>query len=217
MCSLVIASCRFIVLDAQGITVWRGDTLLLDAVDIRLAPGEVVQLQGDNGSGKTTLLRILAGLSEADEGEVLWAGKRLRQNRVDFNQSLLYLGHKPGISQGLTPVENLALVCGLDGSDTARIPAVLEELGLGERLELKASALSAGQKRRVGLARLKLQARPLWILDEPLTAIDAHGVQWVRSCIEAHSHAGGMVLFTTHQPLELSARSVRTVRLEANA
>ena len=205
------------MLEAQGVTLWRGDTLLLDAVDLTLVPGDVVQLQGDNGSGKTSLLRILAGLSEADEGEVLWQGKRLRQNRAEYNQSLLYLGHKPGISQGLTPVENLALVCGLDGGDTARIPAVLTELDLGQRLELKAAALSAGQKRRVGLARLKLQMRPLWILDEPLTAIDAHGVQWVRACIEAHSRTGGMVLFTTHQPLALAVDSVRTIRLESSA
>jgi len=159
------------MLEAKNLTVWRGDALLLDAFELLLQEGDVVQLQGDNGSGKTTLLRILAGLSEADEGEVLWNSKPLRSIRSEFDRSLLYLGHKPGISQGLSPVENLKLVCRLDGSDTERISSILDELGLGGRLDIMASALSAGQKRRVGLARLKLQSHRLWILDEPLTAL----------------------------------------------
>jgi len=92
---------------------------------------------------------------------------------------------------------------------------IVDELGLGGRLDIMASALSAGQKRRVGLARLKLQKHRLWILDEPLTALDSAGVQWVCSCIERHSADGGMVIFTTHQNLDLSASSFRTVRLES--
>jgi len=203
------------MLEAKNLTVWRGDALLLDAFELLLQEGDVVQLQGDNGSGKTTLLRILAGLSEADEGEVLWNSKPLRSIRSEFDRSLLYLGHKPGISQGLSPVENLKLVCRLDGSDTERISSILDELGLGGRLDIMASALSAGQKRRVGLARLKLQSHRLWILDEPLTALDSAGVQWVRSCIEKHCGDGGMVIFTTHQNLDLCASSFRTVRLES--
>jgi len=146
---------------------------------------------------------------------VIWNGKPLRTNRAEFERSLLYLGHKPGISVGLSPVENLTLVCRMDGSDTTRIPSILDELGLGGRLDIMASALSAGQKRRVGLARLKLQKHRLWILDEPLTALDSAGVQWVCSCIERHSADGGMVIFTTHQNLDLSASSFRTVRLES--
>lgn len=202
-------------LEAREVTIWRGETLLLDAVDLTVGPGEVMQLAGANGSGKTTLLSALCGLAELDEGEVRWNGKPLHRDRAGFSDALLYLGHKPGISGGLTPVENLELFCALNGGDAAGIDSVLEELSLGFQSMLPCRVLSAGQQRRVALARLRLQKRNLWILDEPLTSLDTAGLDWVRARIAEQVAANGSVIFTTHQVLSLDSVPVQTLRLES--
>lgn len=191
------------MLAASGLVVWRGENLLLDEVAVTVSAGEVLQVQGANGSGKTTLLRVLCGLVPVDEGEIFWCGKPLHRARDEFQRALLYLGHKPGISGSLTPRENLALFCALHGGSTEAIDPALEELALGERLQLPCGVLSAGQQRRVGLARLLLQPACLWVLDEPLTALDAAGLRWVRQQFLHHTQRGGAVLFTTHQAMPL--------------
>ncbi|MEE9318884.1 MAG: cytochrome c biogenesis heme-transporting ATPase CcmA [Granulosicoccus sp.] len=204
-------------LEAKGVTIWRGETLLLDAVDLTVGPGEVLQLAGANGSGKTTLLGALCGLAELDEGEVHWNGKLLHKDRAAFADALLYLGHRPGISGGLTPVENLELFCALNGGDAANIESVLDELSLGLQSMLPCRVLSAGQQRRVALARLRLQQRKLWILDEPLTSLDTAGLDWVRTRIAEQAAANGSVIFTTHQVLNLDSVPIQTLHLEASA
>jgi len=202
-------------LEASEVTIWRGETLLLDAVDLKVGPGEVMQLAGANGSGKTTLLSALCGLAELDEGEVRWNGKPLHRDRAAFADALLYLGHKPGISGGLTPVENLQLFCTLNGGDASGIDSVLDELSLEVQSMLPCRVLSAGQQRRVALARLRLQKRKLWILDEPLTSLDTAGLDWVRTRIAEQVEANGSVIFTTHQVLSLDSVPVQTLRLES--
>ena len=192
------------LLEVVNLSLWRGELLLLDAINLSLAAGSVLQIQGANGSGKTTLLRLLCGLGEADEGEVRWAGQALYRVRDTFHSELLYLGHKPGVSGALTPIENLRMFCALNATDPARISNALEELALSERESLPCSLLSAGQQRRVALARLVLQPRSVWILDEPLTALDADGLMWVQSQIVAQVERGGRVVFTTHQALPLN-------------
>jgi heme exporter protein A len=179
-----------------------------------------VQIQGSNGSGKTTLLRALVGLAEIDEGEVLWLGKALSRVRDEMYSTLLYLGHKPGITGGLTPYENLIALCPETVSTTKsdenlreQVLGVLAELGIADRIDLPSVALSAGQQRRVALARLKLQQAKLWVLDEPLTSLDADGQHWVRQVIESHVKAGGAVVFTTHQPIKFDEVQVSTVSL----
>ena len=200
-------------LEAEGLVLWLGEAPILDGVSLAVGPGEVLQLAGENGSGKTTLLRILAGLVEPEEGEVRFEGEPLPDAREALSGALLYLGHRPGVSAALTATENLAAFAAANGADAGAIAPTLRELGLGERLDVPVAALSAGQRRRVALARLALEPRRLWILDEPLTALDARGLDWVRVRIETHAAAGGACVFTTHQRLELPGADVRVHRL----
>jgi len=201
------------LLEGRGLTVWRGENLLLDGLDLSVRAGEVLQLAGPNGSGKSTLLRALVGLAELDEGEVYWQGRATRRVRESFHGELLYLGHKPGISGGLDPRENLRALLGPEADDTVRMTAALEELGLGTRLDVPCRSLSAGQQRRVALTRLRLQPRRLWLLDEPLTALDAAGLDWVRTRIVERAQAGGAVVYTTHQSLALDGVTARVLTL----
>ena len=208
------------LLEARDIQIWRGENLIVDDVTVQIPTSGIVQIQGSNGSGKTTLLRALVGLAEIDEGEIFWLGQSMNRVRDEMYASLLYLGHKPGITAGLTPYENLLALCpelaGTVESDVQirdEIVRVLTELGIADRIDLPSVALSAGQQRRVALARLKLQHASLWILDEPLTSLDAEGQSWVRQAIENHVKAGGSVAFTTHQPIEFNHVSVSTVTL----
>lgn len=187
------------LLDVRNITIWRGENLLLDDVSFSVDSGNVVQIQGGNGTGKTTLLRALIGLAEFDEGEVLWKGEPYHRARDAMHNSLLYLGHKPGISAGLTPLENLLALCPeLEADARERIELVLAELSIADRMDLPSAALSAGQQRRVSLARLRLQSAELCVLDEPLTSLDVNGYEWVRKEIQRRAKLGGAVVFTTH-------------------
>jgi len=191
------------LLSATDITTWRGETCVLDDVCVRVQAGEVWQVTGPNGSGKTTLLRTLAGLALPDEGTVEWRGQPIQRVRADFQSELLYLGHKAGINGALTPRENLAAFLNLRQRvpDFTALDNALSVLGLGERLDLPCRWLSAGQQRRVTLARLLLEPASLWVLDEPLNALDADGVAWVIERIEQQAATGGAVLFTTHQAM----------------
>lgn len=202
------------LLEARGMTIWRGDNLLMEEVDIAIRAGSIIQIQGTNGSGKTTLLRALIGLAEFDEGEVFWKGQPFFKARDDLYANLLYLGHKSGISSGLTPLENIQALCPELGADSrADVQLLLAELAIGDRIDLPSAALSAGQKRRVSLARLRLQAARLWVLDEPLTSLDINGYEWVRKEIQRHAAAGGAVVFTTHQALSFEPLKVDSVVL----
>lgn len=192
-----------VLLSAHHLTSWRGETCVLDDVSVQVRAGHVVHVAGPNGSGKTTLLRTLAGLALADDGTVQWRGVSLEAARTDFQSDLLYLGHKPGISGSLTPRENLAvfLKLRLESPNLVQLDEALHALGLEERLDLPCRWLSAGQQRRVALARLVLEPATLWILDEPLSALDVNGVDWVVAQIERHVDAGGAVIYTTHQAM----------------
>lgn len=208
------------LLEARGIQIWRGEHLIVDEVDLRVPAGSIVQIQGSNGSGKTTLLRALVGLAEIDAGEIFWQGQAVTRVRDELYSALLYLGHKPGITAGLTPCENLIALCPelsvsqiTDSVAREQILQVLTELGIGDRIDLPSVALSAGQQRRVSLARLKLQRATLWVLDEPLTSLDAEGQKWVKQQINAHVLNGGAVVFTTHQPIEFENHSLVTLSL----
>ena len=180
----------------------------------------IMQIQGVNGSGKTTLLRALIGLAEIDEGAIEWCGKAVQQVRDELYENLIYIGHKAGITAGLTPYENLRALCpeisDKDDIHRAQITDVLQELGIADRIDLPCAALSAGQKRRVALARLRLQRALLWVLDEPLTSLDADGYAWVQAEIQDHVGRGGAVVFTTHQPLSFGNLAVQTLSLTAH-
>ncbi|MFK7860309.1 MAG: cytochrome c biogenesis heme-transporting ATPase CcmA [Granulosicoccus sp.] len=203
-----------LLLEARAMTIWRGDNLLMDEIDVEVRAGSILQIQGTNGSGKTTLLRAMIGLAEFDEGEVLWCGQPFLKVRDALYAELLYLSHKPGISPGLTPLENIKALCPELGADCRGVvESVLAELSIADRIDLPSAALSAGQKRRITLARLRLQAARLWVLDEPLTSLDKNGYDWVRQEIQRHVGLGGAVVFTTHQALSFDPLPVHSIVL----
>lgn len=215
-----------VLLQAADLTVWRGDYPLFESVSLHIAAGEILQIEGNNGAGKTTLLKVLCGLVLADEGDVSWRGESCRRNATAFHLETLYLGHKPGLKQELSAIENLRSLVGLrtvladDSADAAldvRILAALEYLQVAERAELPCNVLSAGQRRRVALARLLLSDARLWILDEPMTALDQEGRDRVQSMMQQHLAQQGAIIYTTHQPLQGFGRRNRTLKLTGAA
>lgn len=202
----------------------RDDLPVLDEVNFTLSSGEIVQLAGPNGAGKTTLMRILAGLIHPTSGRVTWNDSAVQD--YAFKSSLLFLGHQTGVKLTMTPLENLRWYFGLNGvkslsntqppstpsvSDNALIDS-LSKVGLSDYHDVACYQLSAGQQRRVALARLYLSEAPLWLLDEPFTAIDKRGVSELESRIEQHVEKGGIVMLTTHQAW--NADKIRVIDLE---
>lgn len=201
-------------LEARELSCFRGDFLLFQQLSFEVRPGDVVQIEGSNGRGKTTLLRILGGLGIADEGEVLWNGVPMPRARTDFYSELAWVGHRDGIKDELTPIENLIAAQAL--SETSRdvdFSSVLKSLGLHDRDTVPCRSLSAGQRRRVALARLAVSDAKVWILDEPLTALDVAGREQLQLMMTEHAQAGGMVIYTTHQPLPLDGCNCKSVHL----
>lgn len=193
----------------------RGDRLLFSGLDLAVSPGTFVQLTGPNGSGKTSLLRILCGLLPAAEGAVTWNGANIRALGEDYFTDVTYLGHRHGVKDELSAVENLTISNALNGvpisKDRAR--AVLGEMGLAGREQLPARFLSEGQRRRVALARLMVCNTKLWLLDEVMTSLDKGAIALVRSLIEKHLTAGGIAIVATHQELGLSSGLTRRLEL----
>jgi heme exporter protein A len=190
------------MLEIHDLACLRGDRLLFRDLNLSVQTGALWRIAGANGVGKTSLLRLLCGLTTPDAGEVRWQGKTILHERESFHAALLYLGHAPTLNDLLTPLENLHFACAAAGdpASVADCAAALTRIGLGRQLDLPAKVLSQGQRRRVGLARLFLAApRPLWILDEPFTALDVIAAADLAQVIAQHANAGGMVIFTSHQ------------------
>lgn len=192
------------LLEVKNLRCERDERVLFNELAFSVCAGDVLQIEGPNGSGKTTLLRIISGLSSAYEGDIFWRDDAIKKVRPDFYQNLHYLGHLPGIKASLTPRENLRWSCALEFQDhDAQIESALEKVGLFGFEDLPCFTLSAGQQRRVALARLYLTSCPLWILDEPFTAIDKKGVEELEAKLAQHAQEGGAVLLTTHHQLQL--------------
>ena len=192
----------------------RNERVLFAGLSLSVGPGEIVQLAGANGSGKTSLLRILAGLSTRYEGDIFWQGHPLAETLSDFRQQVLYLGHGAGTKPQLTPLENLRWSCALRGDavDDERLFTALARVGLTGFEQQPCYGLSAGQQRRVNLARLFCSSALLWLLDEPFTAIDQRGVAEIEQWIGDFADAGGSVVLTTHHVLKLP-RPLRRIEL----
>jgi heme exporter protein A len=193
------------MLTATSLSCVRGERRLFSGLDLAVGPGEWLHVQGENGAGKTSLLRILATLSPPAEGEIRWQGEPVRALGEDFRRNLLFLGHHGAVKEDLTPFENLTLAAQLDGTALNEVTALeaLARFGLRGREDLSVRFLSAGQKRRVLLARLAVRKAALWILDEPFTALDVKAVDMLSGLIEEHLAAGGMAILTSHQSMPL--------------
>lgn len=214
------------MLSVADLSCVRDERLLFDELSFTISSGELVQIEGHNGAGKTTLLRIIAGLGRADSGQVFWNQEDIHTAREDFHQELLFLGHQTGVKRELTAFENLAFFQAMhkcnEGSDLKGSPKVtgddtlwqaLAHVGLAGREDVPAGQLSAGQQRRVALARLWLSNHKLWVLDEPLTAIDKQGVKVLENLFLSHVERGGMVLLTTHQDMFTDSNHLRKIKL----
>jgi heme exporter protein A len=207
-------------LEAQQLACIRGDRRLFAGIDLRLGAGEALWLSGPNGSGKSSLLRILCGLSQPADGGVRWHGQDIRRMREEFHQELFYAGHAPGIKDDLPAWRNIDIGRRLAGRPCSLDDAVraLAIFGLAHAAELSCAVLSQGQRKRVALARLALTPRPrLLVLDEPFSALDRDSVDALRMLLEEHLAGGGMVVYTTHQDLELRASTLHRLDLGAMA
>ena len=203
------------LLELRSASCERDDALLFAPLSFALNGGDIVQLEGANGIGKTSLLRCIGGLSSRFVGELLWRGAALARQRAEFAADTIYIGHAAGLKAALSPRENLLWWAALRGIDArAAIEPALAKVQLRGYEDAPCYQLSAGQQRRVALARLFLTDAQLWILDEPFTAIDRQGVVELEQWLAAHAGAGGAILLTTHQPLALSALRRIVLRAE---
>lgn len=189
-------------LEARQLCCERDDRILFDQLDLRVENGDLLQLAGPNGAGKTTLLRLLAGLNRDYDGELLWHGQPLYDDFSVYAAQRLYQGHLAAVKKALTPIENLRWLVSQWSVDDARLWQALDEVELAGYEETPCQQLSAGQQRRVALARLCIAPAALWILDEPFTALDKSGVAWLEKRIQKHVEAGGAVIITSHHALE---------------
>ncbi len=191
--------------EAKSLECVRDDRLLFNDLSFAVAESEVLQIEGPNGSGKTSLLRILCGLRLAEAGKVLWRGESILSNREDYYANMVYIGHLPCVKGDLTVIENIRSL--LDTRSLSlgdiEIEAALDKVGLASYEDVPGKALSSGQRRRILLAFVELSQAKLWILDEPLTALDVQGVSLMESMIMEHKQSGGSVVFTTHHGMQL--------------
>lgn len=205
---------RACTLEAHDLTLARGDALLFRNLSLRVNGGEALALRGPNGSGKTSLLRVLAGLTRPDAGNIRWCGRDIAPLAPARRAATFYAGHAQALKDDLSVADNLELQLQLDGVDASpEIRArTLERAGLWTCCHLPVKKLSQGQKRRVGLARMLLAQRPLWLLDEPTNALDAEGTAWFEELVRTHLAAGGMALIASHLPLN-GIDALRELRL----
>ena len=202
------------MLEAQHLAAQRGGVPLFSEVAFALGRGEALVVTGANGSGKTTLLRMVAGLSAPAAGRLAWNGATVAPFDPSLRATTLYIGHAPALKDELSAEENLASLASLHGAnvDSTGARAALAEWSLERQRSLPARVLSQGQRRRVGLARLRVIRRPLWVLDEPTTALDTAGVAILRAFVTSHLAQGGIAVIATHHDLgPLSATKVLTL------
>ena len=192
-------------LEAQGLTCIRGERQLFKSLDLAVSSGECLHVRGENGVGKTSLLRLLTGLSKPESGEVFWNGFAISREPANYHRDLLFLGHRDALKEDLTALENLQLYAALDDIQLPedKALAALWRFGLRGREHLPVNFLSAGQKRRVLMARMLTRQAKLWILDEPFNALDIHAVQALQGLIAEHVEQGGLAVLTSHQELRL--------------
>ncbi|MCB1935007.1 MAG: cytochrome c biogenesis heme-transporting ATPase CcmA [Nitrosomonas sp.] len=203
------------MLQGSNLACVRGDRRLFKDVNFTLEAGTLMQVHGPNGSGKTSLLRILCGLSNPALGEITWNGTGIRTLGYEYLSNLTYIGHLSGTKDDLTVLENIRISSALAGMQITEAQArkALAYMGLKGRELLPAKVLSQGQRRRVALARLLVCKTKLWILDEPLAALDVMAVKLIQRLLERHLADEGMVIMTTHQDIEVTTFSKVNLKL----
>ncbi len=208
------------MLEARQLECTRGERVLFRDLSFWLGRGQLLRVAGANGSGKTSLLRIMCGLLAPSAGELRWQGRPIRTEREEYCRNLVFIGHLNALKDDLTALENLQVAAALGGkpSDAQRMLSGLDRFGVAHCAALPAKVLSQGQRRRVALAKLALApAVPLWILDEPFSALDVGAVVELERLLAAHLVSGGMVVLTTHQEVQVVAHAVLRVDLDMHA
>jgi len=204
------------MLEAHDLAARRGHARLFEGLSFTVEAGHAMVVTGANGTGKTTLLRMLAGMSWLAAGEIRWDHRAVAPFDPKVRAAVAYVGHAPALKDELSAVENLTTLLELAGATASReaIDVALDAVELGSRRGLPARVLSQGQRRRIGLARLSLLVRPLWLLDEPATALDSAGVALLGKMIGEHLERGGLAVAATHAPLGLPAPRTQTMALQ---
>jgi heme exporter protein A len=205
------------MLDVVDLECRRGDRCLFSDLNFSLTRGTLLHVRGRNGSGKTTLLRALCGLLARESGEIRWQGTDIASLGEDYHRDMLYFGHLNGIKSDLNGIENLRVATTLDGDSVVEddLWDALAHMGLAGFEDLPTKVLSQGQKKRVALARLFLSGAPLWILDEPFSALDTDAVDLLGALIAEHVAAGGLAVLTTHQEVPLTSGQIQRLHLGA--
>ena len=201
------------MLEATALTCIRDDRTLFSKLAFRLTPGEALVLEGRNGSGKTSLLRILCGIRLPDAGTVSWGGTDINKLGPDYHVDTAYVGHRDGIKLDLTPLENLAMARALGKPNNTTLEAALEKVDLHGFEDVLTRNLSAGQQRRLALARLLVTDTVLWILDEPFTSLDTDGIKSIEKLFEQHTRKGGMLAVTSHHAVNLANTRCQRINL----
>jgi heme exporter protein A len=199
------------LLTANDLCLIRGDRCLFQEVGFALNPGELLFVAGANGTGKTSLLRAIAGLLEFETGDIRWNGQPVSSDRQQFRAALVWFAHRVGFKGDLSPVQNLRFEAGLRAFRDDGIDAALARVGVTHGADLPMRSLSAGQQRRVGLARLILADAPLWMMDEPFTNLDTDGQALVQELISEHLANGGICAMASHQAISIDAPTHRIV------
>jgi heme exporter protein A len=197
-------------LRVEKVHVWRGDRHVLKGVSLSLAPRQLLHIRGPNGSGKTTLLRVACGLLRPEQGEVSWNGHSISGVRLEYQAVLAYASHEPALKGDLTALENLRFAVGLKRrASTRELRDSLEQTGAAACADLPARVLSAGQRRRVAMARVLAMSASLWLLDEPFTNLDAEGTELMSALLRSHVSQGGAALVVAHHDLTIAVDSRR--------
>ena len=202
-----------LVLEAHGLCCVRGERELFSDLNLRISAGNCLHVRGENGVGKTSLLRLLTGLSKPESGEVLWGNQSITLDPIAYHRELLFLGHRDALKEDLTALENIQMYAALDDVPLPQEEALaaLWRFGLRGRENLPVNCLSAGQKRRVLMARMLTRKAKLWILDEPFNALDTQAIQEMQNLIVEHLSVDGLVVLTSHQ--EVSIPNVQVLEL----
>lgn len=202
-------------LEASGLCCIRDDRTLFADLGFRLHGGQALLVEGRNGSGKTSLLRILCGIRMPDEGRVSWNGEDIFRLGGDYHACTAYVGHRDGVKLDLTARENLAVARGLGAPSETPLEDALEAVGLSGFDDVPVRNLSAGQQRRLALARLLVTRSKLWILDEPFTSLDRHGIAVIETLVTQHLADNGMLVATSHHAVDLRDADIQRINLSA--